>query len=886
MFELISTEAEATRAHFTAKSELILTQLDTVKDNVMSESLRRQTEGQRERLFKTLEFDEMNARESSIEAASPETVSYIFPEHQHLSDCHFEKWLQSGQPLFWVNGKPGSGKSVLMKSLIHNPKTAAALSVWFPSAHIYQYFFYEMGSNSLQKSVCGCLRTLLYQLLKDDVDVLQPLLKSRPSLVLKRFQHDWSRDELLSVLVEGLRLKSSATCLFLDGLDEIQPNEKPMLSRLLKNLVEIPKLKVVVSSRPENFFYNVLGSYPTLQVHDLSRPAIRAYVENELKDHLDLFELSPSTGEGPMDTLVDNSEGVFLWAVLVVHSLLRGIAEGDSKDLLRQRIEQSPSNLNELYRQMWRRMNVDDRGLYEQEAANLLWAVLNKAGEANVLTLLLAYNKTVREELRRMVTTKGYWTDEDEAMILQRGKIWAQSRSAGLLHTQLERLITYPTVHFVHRSVKEFLEGTKEGREILDPARQTIREKWIDIAKALQMAIFFVEAYHEFIDLTRLTGDEFDDDPHHSLDLSKVYMRFPQLNELDKVMICLPIRATEEAAMAASCTEWMPPPEINPYWALRVFYGAAHCGQNALLGYLDKQLGVLAQSTSWTRNNILDICCAGTIANQFKWDCDWIPCLVEPVSGESWMRAKWARQFSCILWLLEHGAGPNTESPDAVNPKLYLGRFGKPPVHAVKFDTFLISVILMILHWTGQQKEFRRDMQTRYQQYRTDLQYFIAFCRKRAILKEGYTKMVIYYYSTPGPSIDKARATILVDWSWIVHVLDKIMDAHNIGELEQQLSGYTGAQQIRLVRVERMSKPPLMIGQSKMDWLSNGVWSENEHKDRSGSDDQSPLRSLEAAFARYLLGDDNGVDLYLALDDFIDGLHRIYDHLVKAESYG
>jgi hypothetical protein len=61
------------------------------------------------------------------------TVIYVTgPEHQHLLEAggRFIEWLSSGDGIFHISGKLGSGKSTLMKYLFNHPRTKIELSRW------------------------------------------------------------------------------------------------------------------------------------------------------------------------------------------------------------------------------------------------------------------------------------------------------------------------------------------------------------------------------------------------------------------------------------------------------------------------------------------------------------------------------------------------------------------------------------------------------------------------------------------------------------------------------------------------------------------------------------------------------------------------------------
>jgi ABC-type lipoprotein export system ATPase subunit len=56
----------------------------------------------------------MEAREEAIAKAHPKTCDRAF-------EVMLKPWLSSHDSLFWITGKPGSGKSTLMKFLAAHP---------------------------------------------------------------------------------------------------------------------------------------------------------------------------------------------------------------------------------------------------------------------------------------------------------------------------------------------------------------------------------------------------------------------------------------------------------------------------------------------------------------------------------------------------------------------------------------------------------------------------------------------------------------------------------------------------------------------------------------------------------------------------------------------
>jgi hypothetical protein len=79
----------------------------------------------------------------------------------------FRAWLQGGRGIYWIAGKPGSGKSTLMKFIKNHKKTRIMLQKWSGSEQLVvaSFFFWRAGT-SMQRSYTGLLRTLLSEILE------------------------------------------------------------------------------------------------------------------------------------------------------------------------------------------------------------------------------------------------------------------------------------------------------------------------------------------------------------------------------------------------------------------------------------------------------------------------------------------------------------------------------------------------------------------------------------------------------------------------------------------------------------------------------------------------------------------------------------------------
>lgn len=102
-------------------------------------------------------------------------MSWVYQE----KSTSFEQWLQTGNGIYWIRGKPGSGKSTLMKYIYNDQRTTDLLRKSGPARKRAQqikigFFFHHRGGD-VQRSFPGLLRGIVSQIL-ERVPKLQPSL--------------------------------------------------------------------------------------------------------------------------------------------------------------------------------------------------------------------------------------------------------------------------------------------------------------------------------------------------------------------------------------------------------------------------------------------------------------------------------------------------------------------------------------------------------------------------------------------------------------------------------------------------------------------------------------------------------------------------------------
>ena len=304
------------------------------------------------KIAKTLQFSTMHARLHNMRPAHQNTFGWILGP-----SSEFRNWLESGSGIFWISGKAGSGKSTLMNFLTEKQgfRTAQALKVWAGAQCriiVAKAFFYYRGS-PMEKSQQGLLQTILYQIFESCPELVETACSQRwlASRESAPYQQTWTFDELLLTLdtvkslvgTRGYRL-----CLFIDGLDEYSGDQRDLVD-LLQTLAACDHLKLCVSSRPWNVFDSAYGRLQTtLKLEDLTRNDINTYVYGRLSHVLQ----NASEFHSLAAEIVNKAQGVFLWVFLAVESLREGFDEGDTVKIMRQRVAEFPSELEDYFQVM------------------------------------------------------------------------------------------------------------------------------------------------------------------------------------------------------------------------------------------------------------------------------------------------------------------------------------------------------------------------------------------------------------------------------------------------------------------------------------------------------------------------------------------------------
>jgi hypothetical protein len=200
-------------------------------------------EGNRSReaeILNWLDFRQISWRYESVDKAYQQTYEWIFKtptDHQEWDSFPSHLRADVAEPYF-INGKPGSGKSTLMKFVHDRASTNADLKQWAGTQElvILHFFFWNLGT-ALQKTYAGMLRGLLHAALEKYPELIpavfpkmyrtwdQVYFESEPEFIeiKKAFELFIEKSKCLRIVI------------LIDGIDEFEGDHQGM-SLFLRSL--------------------------------------------------------------------------------------------------------------------------------------------------------------------------------------------------------------------------------------------------------------------------------------------------------------------------------------------------------------------------------------------------------------------------------------------------------------------------------------------------------------------------------------------------------------------------------------------------------------------------------------------------------------------------
>ncbi|KAL8808792.1 MAG: hypothetical protein Q9200_004023 [Gallowayella weberi] len=408
-------------------------------DRKFDDQERMRADRQRQKcFFDSLYFPEIHSHEEQISDAFEGTCKWIFhsedetPRYQPWAD--FRNWLEKGTGAYWVSGKPGAGKSTLMKYVYEEKRTRELLDSWKDPATP------DVTRQSDQSGFYESPSTLAAWTDRRLLSTLKLMLDRRPA--------------------------SAYLCVFIDGLDEFIGDEDLLLD-IIRLFVSTPRLKVCVSSRPEQASREEFRRCYQLRVQDLNREDFAAIIQRKLIPTVrQWMDAEDDLFYGLKSLLIKKAQGVWLWLDLIIKDLIKGARDGDTFEELYARLERTPNNIKGLYNQ--KLQSIDPSYLEEAIGYFHILIVRSTIRYRFVVTMVTILLLTIaEEEWWSSVVDHNTSCFESTAFDSSCRRLEKRllSRCAGLVEVQdvddEEGLVVVRhdrNVDFIHRTVQEFLQ--------------------------------------------------------------------------------------------------------------------------------------------------------------------------------------------------------------------------------------------------------------------------------------------------------------------------------------------------------------------------------------------------------------------------------------------
>lgn len=436
-------------------------------------------------------------REEAISQASTGTFNWIWTDD-------FASWLTDARPLFWIRGKPGSGKSTLMRYIWDHDELSRLLRNRSQATHapmIKAAFFFHYRGSHVQKAFEGMLHSILFRILEQEPRLAKALLLDFAKLELRQRElWTWNLPRLMAAY-EAVLIQHNLPVdlvLFIDALDEYDGPAKAMVdfirTSLEKSSQGVTRLKVCFSSREWTAFEENFTREPGFKIHEHTQDDIRNYISSRLSS-AGWTEDEGSDMHEMVQTLTERANGVFIWVRAVLDEICRLFSKTTPTKQVLQYLEAVPDDLNQLYTDAVSRIPHE----YRREAY-FMFEVILRATDRSLDTFELvevvscAGHESLDECLRANRVLTGGWTSTRTRDY----SVWVKERGAGLVKLVASgdngNESPRPRVQFMHQTVVDFVSqpgfrGILLGRTFDLPLENgySLLAKWL-FARAQELA--------------------------------------------------------------------------------------------------------------------------------------------------------------------------------------------------------------------------------------------------------------------------------------------------------------------------------------------------------------------------------------------------------------
>lgn len=433
-----------------------------------------------QKFLRQLKYDGMALRQDSVEEAHKGTFRWIFEtSHEQRGQWgNFQKWLDSPeQQLYWITGKPGAGKTTLMKLICDAINEVDPKGPRFDigsenrSPTVASFFFWAAGGSEMQRSKEGLFRTLTHQLLSQHPELIATVSPDRwQELCL--FGDDptsFSEPELRKLLCKCVQaLNDNRVWLFIDGLDEFSGKHDDLMQFLVE-LMNTCTVKVCLSSRPWEVFEEAFQNRPSLRIHELTHWDMKSFLLADLRrsqHFIALEEEELHETKAFVTRILEKAQGVFMWIKIVAGCIREALTAGESIQELHELLDNLPdTSLDDLFHRILQELEPRDL----ERAAKYIGFMkahdgIERSGGSPMRAITVSFADEMDPEVSISLPVKVLQPPELHTR-LSRIKRKVNSSCKGLLEfvdipgIDKDAMTVY--VQYPHRSVKDYLDSPR-----------------------------------------------------------------------------------------------------------------------------------------------------------------------------------------------------------------------------------------------------------------------------------------------------------------------------------------------------------------------------------------------------------------------------------------
>ncbi|KAI0959138.1 hypothetical protein AcW1_004054 [Taiwanofungus camphoratus] len=273
----------------------------------------------------------------------------------------FKEWRNSSRSLLWLNGIPGSGKTVLTSAVIEQLKDS------FTPLLYYYCDLRDLGSIR----PATLFRTLIAQMITGRPRMSHRLLENLSERMKTGLAPPEGIQDLQVLLLDAIG-KTEPVIIVIDALDECTSRDELLLP--LIDLVSRANVRLLVSSRREHDILEVFEKHEAYSIglggQDLQED-MRNYVRYALQTNKRLKAISRDHEDEFISIFLEKADGMFRWVQYQFDRINKSLTPGNAKNILAN----LPKRLNSVYERILR--SIEDGGEESAEIARrtLLWLV-------------------------------------------------------------------------------------------------------------------------------------------------------------------------------------------------------------------------------------------------------------------------------------------------------------------------------------------------------------------------------------------------------------------------------------------------------------------------------------------------------------------------------